>query len=61
MDKKITIPIGEEDIRLFEELIYHNREPFEWRFDGVDIKFIKDKEEEWASIKMLYYIKHKTN
>ena len=46
MDKKITIPIGEEDIRLFEELIYHNREPFEWRFDGVDIKFIKDEGEE---------------
>jgi len=52
MDKKITIPIGEEDIRLFQELIYHNREPFEWRFDGVDIKFIKDEEEEWVLKKM---------
>ena len=39
---KITIPIGEEDIRLFQELIYYDREPFEWRFDGVDIKFIKE-------------------
>ena len=48
MDKKITIPIGEEDIRLFQELIYYDREPFEWRFDGVDIKFIKDEEEEWV-------------
>ena len=49
MDKKITIPIGEEDIRLFQELIYYDRESFEWRFDGVDIKFIKDEgEEEWV-------------
>ena len=46
MDKKITIPIGEEDIRLFQELIYYDRESFEWRFDGVDIKFIKDEGEE---------------
>ena len=46
MDKKITIPIGEEDIRLFQGLVYHSREPFEWRFDGVDIKFIKDEGEE---------------
>ena len=43
-DKKITIPIGEEDIRLFQGLVYNNGEPFEWRFDGVDIKFIKDEE-----------------
>ncbi len=54
---KITIPIGEEDIRLFQELIYHSREPFEWRFDGVDIKFIKDEgEEEWEIGKN--YLKH---
>ena len=54
---KITIPIGEEDIRLFQELIYYNREPFEWRFDGVDIKFIKDEgEEEWEIGKN--YLKH---
>ena len=45
-DKQITIPIGVEDIRLFQELIYGSREPFEWRFDGVDIKFIKDEEED---------------
>ena len=45
-DKQITIPIGEEDVRLFQELIYGSREPFEWRFDGVDIKFIKDEEED---------------
>ncbi len=45
-DKKITIPIGEEDIRLFQELIYYGREPFEWRFNGVDIKFVREEEEE---------------
>ncbi len=50
MDKKITIPIGEEDIRLFQELIYYDREPFEWRFDGVDIKFIREEEEEWSLV-----------
>ena len=42
---KIKIPIGQEDIRLFQELVDGNREPFEWRFDGVDIEFIKDEEE----------------
>jgi hypothetical protein len=45
-DKKITIPIGEEDVRLFQELIYYGREPFEWRFDGVDIKFVREEGEE---------------
>ena len=50
MDKKITIPIGEEDIRLFQELIYYDREPFEWRFDGVDIKFVREEEEEWSLV-----------
>ena len=47
---KITIPIGEEDIRLFQELIYYDREPFEWRFDGVDIKFVREEEEEWSLV-----------
>ena len=45
-DKQITIPIEKGDIRLFQELVYYDREPFEWRFDGVRIKFIKEKEEE---------------
>ena len=58
---KITIPIGEEDIRLFQGLVYNNGEPFEWRFDGVDIKFIKDEEadkwdmeeQKWKSLKQI--------
>tara|TARA_R110002012_G_C11248484_1_gene566372 strand:- start:249 stop:422 length:174 start_codon:yes stop_codon:yes gene_type:complete len=44
--QKIQLPIGEEDIRLFEELILGNIKPFNWTFEGVDIEFIKDEGEE---------------
>ena len=44
--KRIQLPIGEEDIRLFQELILGNIKPFTWYYDGVDIEFIKDEEEE---------------
>jgi|TARA_R100001463_G_scaffold95291_1_gene149890 hypothetical protein len=44
--KSIQIPITEEDIRMFQELVHHGREPFMWTFDGVDIEFIKEEEEE---------------
>ena len=43
---KIQIPIGHEDIRLFKELVDLQIEPFSWRFDGIDVEFIKDEEEE---------------
>ena len=56
--KKITIPIGEEDLRMFEELLEEDREPFTWTFllepstygisliapssDKIDVEFVKD-------------------
>ena len=50
-NKKLILPIGEEDIRLFQELVVYNSEEIEWTFETkcgelVDIKFIKDVEEE---------------
>ena len=44
--KSIQIPITEEDIRMFQELVHYGREPFIWTFDGVDVIFIKEEEEE---------------
>ena len=44
--KKIQIPIGEEDIRMFQELVDGHREPFDWFFDEIEVEFIKDEEEE---------------
>ena len=43
---KIQIPIGHEDIRLFHELVDLHRNPFTWRFDEIDVEFIKDEGEE---------------
>jgi|TARA_Y100001938_G_C7943810_1_gene355682 hypothetical protein len=45
MNKKIQIPIGEEDIRMFQELVHYGREPFTWTFEGVDVEFVKDEGE----------------
>ena len=55
-NKKIQIPIGNEDIRMFEELAYGIREPFTWTFntknknsfivERIDVEFIKDEEED---------------
>ena len=45
-NKLIEIPITEEDIRMFHELVHYGREPFIWTFDGVDVIFIKEEEEE---------------
>ena len=42
----LYIPISEEDIRLFEALVEGTIDPFEWRFQGVDVRFIKEEEEE---------------
>tara|TARA_R100000656_G_scaffold124061_1_gene101411 strand:- start:137 stop:328 length:192 start_codon:yes stop_codon:yes gene_type:complete len=60
--KKIKIPIGYEDIRMFEELADGHRKPFTWTFllepsiygisliapssDKIDVEFIKDEGEE---------------
>ena len=54
MNKKIQIPITEEDIRMFQELIDDRRKPFTWTFGalngeyskGIDVEFIKDEGEE---------------
>ena len=44
--KSIQIPITEEDIQMFQELIEGHREPFMWTFDKVNVEFIKEEEEE---------------
>jgi len=49
--KRIQIPIGHEDIRMFQELADGHRKPFYWTFDEIDVEFIKDDEEEWWNIK----------
>ena len=43
--KKIQVPIGGEDIRMFQELI-NDGIPFTWTFDEIDVEFIKDNEED---------------
>ena len=45
MNKKIQIPIGEEDIRMFQELVHYGRDSFTWTFEGVDVEFVKDEGE----------------
>ena len=42
--KKIQVPIGDEDIRMFLELV-DDGIPFTWTFDEIDVEFIKDNEE----------------
>ena len=42
----IQIPITEEDIRMFQELVHYGREPFMWTFDNVNVEFVKEEEEE---------------
>ena len=42
--KKIQVPIGDEDIRIFQELI-NDGIAFTWTFDEIDVEFIKDDEE----------------
>ena len=44
--KDIIVPITEEDIGLFEQLIDNNRELIDWTFDGVNIRFIKERRSE---------------
>ena len=42
----LYIPISEEDIRLFQALVDGTIDPFEWRFQGVDVRFVKAEEDE---------------
>ena len=41
----IQIPITEEDIRMFQELVHYGREAFMWTFDNVNVLFVKEEEE----------------
>ena len=43
--KTIQIPITEEDIRMFKELI-EDGDSFTWTFDKVNVEFTKEEEEE---------------
>ena len=43
--ERITIPISEHDIELFEQLV-SGGDTFSWNFDGVDVHFVKQEEEE---------------
>lgn len=48
--KKITIPIGECDIEMFEKLIHSGYDNFTWTFEtddgeAVDVEFTKEEEE----------------
>ena len=52
--KKIQIPIGDEDVRMFEDLISGDKKPFTWTFDKIDVEFIADdteSSEEWQEPK----------
>ena len=40
--KRITIPINEYDIELFEQLV-SGGDTFSWNFDGVDVTFVKEE------------------
>ena len=44
--KTIKVPIGEEDIRLFQKLVDGKIEHFAWTFDKINVLFSKE-EEEW--------------
>tara|TARA_B100001939_G_scaffold171583_1_gene147874 strand:- start:1381 stop:1680 length:300 start_codon:yes stop_codon:yes gene_type:complete len=41
----VTIPISEYDIELFEQLVRAGGS-FSWKFDGVDVTFVKQEGEE---------------
>ena len=43
--KTIQIPITEEDILMFEELV-EGGDSFTWTFNKVNVEFIKETEEE---------------
>ena len=43
--ERITIPISEYDIELCEQLV-SGGDSFSWNFDGVDVTFVKQEEEE---------------
>ena len=50
---EINIPIGEEDIRMFQELVDGFRNSIEWRFDGIDVIFSLDEGENECWNKMM--------
>ena len=44
--QNIEIPITEEDIRMFQELVYNERDSFSWTFDNINVEFIKGEGDE---------------
>jgi len=49
--KRITIPISECDIEMFEKLVHSNYDPIEWSFDNEEdifnIRFVKENQDEY--------------
>ena len=43
--KTKQIPITDEDIIMFEDLVRGDREPFMWTFNKVNVEFIKEEKE----------------
>ena len=43
--KSIQIPITDEDIIMFEDLVRGDREPFMWTFNKVNVEFITEEQE----------------
>jgi len=43
--KTIKVPITDEDIIMFEDLVRGDREPFMWTFDKINIQFTTEEEE----------------
>ena len=44
--KTIKVPISEEDIRLFQDLVDGKINHFAWTFDKINVLFLKDKSED---------------
>ena len=44
--KTIKVPISEEDIRLFQDLVDGKINNFAWTFDKINVLFLKDKSED---------------
>jgi hypothetical protein len=44
--QNIEIPITEEDIRMFQELVCNERDSFSWTFDNINVEFIKGEGDE---------------
>ena len=49
--KTIKVPISEEDIRLFQDLVDGKINHFAWTFDKINVLFSKEEgEDEWSNV-----------